>query len=83
MGKTLKAAEKQVGKTTKAVAKTAQRTKMIEAKVPCPHCGGPATLAVQYYPPKGPSISARGCGKCGVVYQPRDGTVLVRGVKAL
>lgn len=83
MGKTLKAVEKQVGKTAKAVAKTAQRTKTVEAKVPCPHCGGPVTLPVQYYPPKGPAVSARGCGKCGVVYQPRDGTVLVRGVVGL
>jgi len=60
----------------KAVAKTAQRTKMFEAPVPCPHCAAPKTIPVLFYPPYGKSVNARGCPKCLKVWQPKTLVIL-------
>jgi hypothetical protein len=62
----------------KPVAKTAQRVKMIEAPVPCPHCEAPKTVGVLYYPPQGRPINARGCARCKAVWHPGSMIVLTR-----
>ena len=62
----------------KPVAKTAQRAKMFEAPVPCPHCEAPKTAAVLYYPPQGRPINARGCAICKAVWHPGSMIVLTR-----
>ena len=67
---------------TKAVAKTAQRVKMIEAPVPCPKCGK-HMRAVHYYPPGGRPIDARGCAPCRTVYRPIVWDILMEGVTGL
>jgi hypothetical protein len=70
-----------VSKTTKAVAKTAQRVKLVEKPVPCPHCEAPKTIAVHYYPPRGRPLDARGCSKCRAVW--KGNVVLARNVAGL
>jgi hypothetical protein len=65
----------------KAVAKTAQRVRVIEAPVPCPHCEAPKTMPVLYYPPQGRPINARGCARCKAVWHPGSLTILAREVK--
>ena len=69
-------------KSAKAIAKTAQRTKLVEAKVPCPECGT-HMRPVHYYPPKGHPISARGCGQCRKVYAPATWATLALEVAGL
>ena len=69
-------------KSAKAVAKTAQRVKMIERPVPCPQCGK-HMRPVNYYPPKGRPVDARGCASCRVVFRPTGWAVLALEVAGL
>ena len=69
-------------KSAKAIAKTAQRTKLVEAPVPCPECGK-HMQAVHYYPSKGRPISARGCGTCRKVFATQTWAVLALEVAGL
>ena len=66
----------------KAVAKTAQRAKVTEARVPCPECGE-HMRPVHFYPEKGHPINARGCAKCRKVYGTATWAVLALEVAGL
>ena len=66
----------------KAVAKTAQRAKQTEARVPCPQCGE-HMRPVHFYPEKGKPIDARACAKCRTVYRPSLWNILAEGVAGL
>lgn len=81
MGKPKPAVTPTVSK--KAVAKTAQRARVAERRQPCPYCGEGLGFAISvlFVPDPGRPVNARGCSRCGRVWDHKAGTLLAEGVR--